>query len=179
MFIHWTFFLSCGLTQNENKIHKKTFYIRFWIFSFWQCKGRPTRYELGPATWDLTCDLGGGTWLDMRLDPSRLETFLRLAFKDLRLTCDLTLATCKHLWLTEQFYNILTMTERLLNVPTVYTFLKTCHMMRKMVDPWQGIQTSNGDISIAAFLLMTCCIIRPLHYDAGLLLQMQRGLCVC
>jgi len=74
------------------------------------------------------------------------------------------------------------MTERLQNVPTVYTFLKTfktCHMMRKMVEPWQGLQTSDGDISIAAFLLMTCCIIRPLHCDAGLLLQMHRGLCVC
>jgi len=65
------------------------------------------------------------------------------------------------------------MTERQQNVPTVYTSLKTCHMMRKMVEPWQGLQTSDGDISIAAFLLMTRCIITPLHYDAGLLLQMQ------
>jgi len=69
------------------------------------------------------------------------------------------------------------MTEQIQNVPTVYTFLKTfktCHMMRKMVEPWQGLQTCDGDISIAAFLLMTRCIITPLHYDAGLLLQMQR-----
>ena len=68
------------------KYRKKHFMHGFWTFSFWQCKGRPTRYELGPATWDLTCDLGGGTW-ELRLDPSRL-------------TWDLTLATCKHLWHT-------------------------------------------------------------------------------
>ena len=29
MFIHWTFFLSCGPTQNENKVQKKTFYDNF------------------------------------------------------------------------------------------------------------------------------------------------------
>jgi len=79
------------------KYRKKHFVHSFWTFSFWQCKGRPTRYELGPATWDFTCDLGGGieTWLETR----PFETYLRLAFKDLRLTCDLTLATCKHLCL--------------------------------------------------------------------------------
>jgi len=80
MFILWTFFLSCGPTENESKVQKKHFIHGFWTFSFWQCKGRPTRYELGSATWDLTCDMGGGTWvLPLR-------------------TCDLTLATCKHLW---------------------------------------------------------------------------------
>jgi len=43
----------------------------------------------------LVLDLRLGRW-DLRLD-LRLETYLRLAFKDLRLTCNLTLATCKHL----------------------------------------------------------------------------------
>ena len=33
MFIHWTFFLSCGPTQNENKVQKKTFYTRFFEHS--------------------------------------------------------------------------------------------------------------------------------------------------
>jgi len=47
---------------------------------------------LGPATWDLTYAVR----LDLRLDSSRLETYLRLVFKGLRLTRDLTLATlCK------------------------------------------------------------------------------------
>jgi len=53
------------------KYRKKLFIHGFWTCSFWQCKGRPTRYELGPATWDLTCDLGGGTW-DSTLQDSRL-----------------------------------------------------------------------------------------------------------
>jgi len=34
MFIHWTFFLSCGPTQNESSLQKKTFYTRFLNFQF-------------------------------------------------------------------------------------------------------------------------------------------------
>ena len=51
--------MSCGPTQNEST-EKNILYTVFEL-SVWQCKGRPTRYELRPATWDLTCDLGGWT----------------------------------------------------------------------------------------------------------------------
>jgi len=39
MFIHWTFFLSCGPTQNENKVQKKTLYARFLNFQFLAVQG--------------------------------------------------------------------------------------------------------------------------------------------
>ena len=56
--------MSCGPTQNENEVQKKTFYTPFFehsVFGSARVGLGPTRYELGPATWDLTCDLGGGT----------------------------------------------------------------------------------------------------------------------
>jgi len=34
MFIHWTFLLSCGPTQNENKVHKKLLYTVFELSVF-------------------------------------------------------------------------------------------------------------------------------------------------
>jgi len=72
------------------KYRKKHFIHGFWTFGFWQCKGRPTRYELGPATWDLTCDLGGGTW-DSTLRDSRLTWDLPLWTWDLIGMKDLTI----------------------------------------------------------------------------------------
>ena len=77
----------CHVVLHKMKIkyRKKHFIHGFWTFSFWQCKDRPTRYELGPATWDLTCDLGGGSW-DSTLWDSRLTWDLPLRTWDLLAT---------------------------------------------------------------------------------------------
>jgi len=55
--------LSCGPTQNEKKVQKNILCTVFELSVFGSARVGlgPTRYELGPATWDLTCDLGGGT----------------------------------------------------------------------------------------------------------------------
>jgi len=83
MFIHWTFFLSSGPTQNENKVQKNFLYTVFELAVFGSARVWAWASDLGP-------DLRLGRW-DLRLDPSRLATYLRLAYKDLELTCDLTL----------------------------------------------------------------------------------------
>jgi len=76
MFIHWTFFLSCGPTQNENEVQKKTFYTPFFEHSVFGS----ARVGLSLWAWasNLGLDLRLGRW-NLRLDTSGLQTSLALS----------------------------------------------------------------------------------------------------
>jgi len=74
--------------------YRKKIYTWFLIFQFLavQC------YELGPAIWDA---LRLGWWdlrLDLRLDPSRLETYLRLDTRDLQTSLLFRIGKNMHSW---------------------------------------------------------------------------------